>query len=189
MVTPTPRARPARKPGQSSNNQRTKEGRCGVAPPLSTNRRGRNENTMPVLRHIYDSATGTYHDVEVSQEIYNCYRRTAWGIQKNDKRFYANEIQFSSLIGGLNQAFENFDEFRTTAGDPQQILCDATMRRRILEAFQGLSPSERRILQLLVIEGHPEQWYADRTGLSQQTVHNRKKSALRKLQKVLDKHR
>lgn len=140
---------------------------------------------MPVLRRIYDSATGAYHDVEVSREIFNCYRRTAWGIQKNDKRFYAHEIQFSSLIGGLNQAFENFSEFRTTVGDPQQILCDAATRQRIAAAFEKLSPSERRILQLLVIEGHPEQWYADRTGLSQQTVHNRKKSALRKLQNAL----
>lgn len=138
---------------------------------------------MPVLRRIYDSATGAYHDVEVSWEIYNCYRRTAWVIQKNNKRFFANEIQFSSLIGGCNQAFENFSEFRTTAGDPQQILCDVAVRQRIAAAFQRLSPSERRILQCLVIEGHPEQWYADRTGLSQQTVHNRKKKRTEKAPK------
>lgn len=140
---------------------------------------------MPVLRRIYDSATGAYHDVEVSREIFNCYRRTAWGIQKNDKRFYANEIQFSSLIGGLNQAFENFAEFRTTAGDPQQILCDAVVPQRIAEAFQILSPSERRIIQLLVIEGNSERWYAKRTGLPQKTISNRKLRALKKMRRFL----
>lgn len=142
---------------------------------------------MPVLRHVYDPASGTYHDVEVTQAVYNCYRRTAWIIQKNNQRFYANEIQFSSLIGGLNQAFENFKEFRFSDGDPQQLVCDAVTVRQVGEAFQKLSPSDRRILQLLVIEGHTERWYAERTGLKQQSIHNRKKHALRRLRNILNR--
>lgn len=140
---------------------------------------------MPVLRHIYDPATRAYHDVEVSRAIYNCYRRTAWVIQKNDKRFYANEIQFSSLIGGLDQAFENFSEFQSTADDPQQLLCNAALSQKVAEAFWRLTPSERHILQMLVIEGHSERWYAARTGLPQKTISNRKIRALKKMRRFL----
>lgn len=138
---------------------------------------------MPVLRHVYDPTSGTYHDVEVTQAVYNCYRRTAWNIQKNNQRFYAHEIQFSSLIGGINDAFENFSEFRSSAGDPQQLVCDAVTIQQVAEAFQRLSTSDRRILQLLVIEGHTERWYGDRTGLHFMTVHNRKMRALLRLKR------
>lgn len=142
---------------------------------------------MPVLRHVYDPTSGTYHDVEVTQAVYNCYRRTAWNIQKNNQRFYAHEIQFSSLIGGINDAFENFSEFRSSAGDPQKLVCDAVTIQQVAEAFPKLSPTDRRILQLLVIEGHTERWYAERTGLKQQSIHNRKKHALRRLRNILNK--
>lgn len=140
---------------------------------------------MPILRHIYDSATGTHVDIEVSSEVYNCYRRTAWNIQKNNQRFYAHEIQFSSLIGGLNQAFENFSEFRSSTGDPQQLLCDAATCQMIAEAFRKLSPADRRILRILIIEGHSERWYGEKTGLHFMTVHNRKKRALLRLKRNL----
>lgn len=140
---------------------------------------------MPILRHIYDSATGAYVDVEVTQEVYNSYRRTAWTIQKNDQRFYAKEIQFSSLLGGADGAFENFSEFRSFAGDPQQLLCSVAMCQRVAEAFQMLSPSDQRILQLLIIEGHTERWYAERTGIPQKTIHNKKARAIKKLRRLL----
>lgn len=141
---------------------------------------------MPVLRHVYDSASGTFHDVEVSREVYNYYRRSGWAMRRNNARFYANEIQFSSLIGGLNQAYEGFSEFRSLADDPQQLLCDVATIQSIAVAFQGLSPSDRRIIQLLVIEGRTERWYAERTGMPQKTVHNRKCAALKRLRRHIN---
>lgn len=141
---------------------------------------------MPVLRHVYDSTSGTFRDVEVSREVYNYYQRSGWAIRRNNARFYANEIQFSSLIGGMNDAFENFSEFRSSAGDPQQLLCDEAVFQGIVEALLKLSPAEQRILRLLVIEGHTERWYAERTGMPQKTVHNRKCAALKRLRRHIN---
>lgn len=138
---------------------------------------------MPVLRHVYDSTSGTFHDVEVSREVYNYYQRSGWAIRRNNTRFYANEIQFSSLIGGSDQAYERFSELGSSADDPQQLLCDAAVFQGIVEALLKLSPADRRILRLLVIEGHTERWYAKRTGMPQKTVHNRKCAALKKLRR------
>lgn len=140
---------------------------------------------MPILRHIYDTATGTYQDVEVSQEVYNCYRRTGWSIRRNNARFYAHEIQFSSLIGGLDNAFENFDEFQSDNHDPQKIICQKEKDICLLKAFQQLSPADQHLLYFLVVEGCSERWYGQKMGLHFMTVHNRKKRALQRIRRLI----
>lgn len=136
---------------------------------------------MPILRHIYDSATGAYHDVEVSQEVYDFYRRDAWAMQRQDTRFYAHEIQFSSLVGGKDGAFENFSEFISREADPQGILCRRVDIKIIVEAFQSLSLPNQHLLYFLVVEGHTERWYGQKMGMHHMTVHNKKERALLQL--------
>jgi len=140
---------------------------------------------MPILRHIYDSATGAYVDVEVTQEVYDFYRRNAWAIRRNSTRFYAHEIQFSSLVGGENGALECFDEFFSDRFNPLRILCKNAEARCLAEAFRRLSQSDQHILYFLVVEGHSERWYGKKVGLPQKTVHNRKCRALTTLQNML----
>lgn len=142
---------------------------------------------MPILRHIYDSATGTHVDVEVTQEVYDCYRRTAWNIQKNDQRFYAKEIQFSSLLGGADGAFENFSEFYSLVNDPQRLICDVVIYQEIAMAFQMLPPDDQHILWFLAIKGFTEREYAGMTGLPQKTVNNRKVRAAKRLRQITQK--
>ena len=60
---------------------------------------------------VYDTFKGKVVDVKVSQEVYDEYMRTEWGIKNNNAAFYEHEIQFSMLIGGEDGAFENFHEF------------------------------------------------------------------------------
>lgn len=60
---------------------------------------------------VYDTITGKMVDVEVTPEVYREYMRTEWGIKNNNNSFYEHEIQFSALIGGNDDAYENFDEF------------------------------------------------------------------------------
>ena len=136
---------------------------------------------MPVLRHIYDSATGTFHDVEVTQEVYNFYRRNAWAIQRNNARFYAHEIQFSSLKGGLGDAFERFSEFLSCSSDPQQMLCDEAETLHIAAVFRQLPATDQHLLCCLLFDGCSERLYGKKMGLPQRTVNHRKCSALKRL--------
>ena len=50
--------------------------------------------------NVYNTITKKYDEVEVSEELYNVYRRTGWNIENNDKRYFDHGIQMSSLIGG-----------------------------------------------------------------------------------------
>lgn len=140
---------------------------------------------MPVLRHIYDSVTGTYHDVEVTQEVYDFYRRNTWAIRRNDTRFYAHEIQFSSLKGGLDEAFERFDEFLSQSLDPQDVLCEKAMSACLTAAFKQLSASDQHLLYYLVIKGYSERWYGQMMELHFMTVHNKKKRVLQQLKHII----
>lgn len=136
---------------------------------------------MPVLRHIYDSATGTYVDVEVSPEVYNCYCRMGQDIQHNNSRFYEHEVQFTSLLGCADESFESFCEFLANELDPEHILCHDIPEQVLFDALTQLTAAECYLLQALVLDGYNEGRFAQRTGLPQKTIQNRKTRAIRKL--------
>lgn len=60
---------------------------------------------------VYDTISKKVVDVEVNDEVRTHYNRTQWNIDDNDESFFKHEIQFSALIGGHENAFENFREF------------------------------------------------------------------------------
>ncbi|MBP3380152.1 MAG: hypothetical protein J6K77_04750 [Ruminococcus sp.] len=62
---------------------------------------------------VYDTISKKVVEVEVSDEIYTHFKRSKWAIENNNRSFYEHEIQFSALIGGHENAFENFREFMT----------------------------------------------------------------------------
>lgn len=62
---------------------------------------------------VYDTISKKEVEVEVSDEVRTHYNRTQWNIDDNNESFYKHEIQFSALIGGVDEAFEDFHEFLT----------------------------------------------------------------------------
>lgn len=62
---------------------------------------------------VFDTISKKVVRVEVSDEVRTHYKRTQWNIDDNNKSFYKHEIQFSALIGGHKNAYENFHEFHT----------------------------------------------------------------------------
>lgn len=57
---------------------------------------------------VYDTISKKIVEVEVSDEVCTNFKRTKWAIENNNSSFYDHEIQFSALIGGHENAFENF---------------------------------------------------------------------------------
>ncbi len=82
--------------------------------------------------------------------------RTAWGIRNNDRRFYAHEVQFSSLLGGSDEAFENFREFPSAELNPEYILCLDVPEQALFDALLRLTPVDLQLFQALVLEGQTE---------------------------------
>ena len=136
---------------------------------------------------VHNTLTGMTEDIEVSEAIYNGYRRSFWTIKRNDDRFRENEIPFSDLKGGLDGAYENFDEFRSEQDDPEKIIIKALALQDLQHVLVDLTDSEQELLRAFYAEGKSVRQAAADMGLPHMTVQSQKARLLRKLKKLLEK--
>lgn len=133
---------------------------------------------------VYDTITGKMVDVEVTPEVYREYMRTEWGIKNNNNSFYQHEIQFSALIGGNDDAYENFDEF-VRDDDYEEDIINKIYLDRLPGSLKKLSKKERELIELLFFKSMTEDECAEELCISRQNVHNKKMRVLSKLNKLL----
>ena len=135
--------------------------------------------------NVYNTLTKKYEEVEVSEELYNVYRRTGWKIKNSDKRYFDHEIQMSSLIGGDNGAYENFREFIDTENTPENVVLDMLQNEKMIKALSKLNKSERELIELIYFEGMSERKAAEKLGVYHNAVHKQKLKILKKLKKLM----
>ena len=134
---------------------------------------------------VYDTFTGKIVDVEVTQKVYEAYMRTEWNIHDNNESFYEHEIQFSQLIGGENNAFENFHEF-ILEGDPtsdKAILLDNMSW--LNSCLKMLEPCELDIIVMIYFKDMTEQKCATALSTTRQNIHNKHRRILAKIYKLI----
>ncbi len=131
---------------------------------------------------VYNTFTQEYEDVQVTREVYEAYRRTKWRIENNNASFYDHEIQFSGLIGGENDNFENFKEF-ISEETPEDTVISSEFMQIFHTLLSELNEKDRLIMKALFIDGISEREYSRKTGIPQKTINNRKRYFLCKLEK------
>ena len=136
--------------------------------------------------HIYNHSSGCFEDVEVTEEVYRTYKRMDWNMEDNDASFYAHEIQFSSLIGGSEDAFQNFREFIDTENTPENVIERKILLEKLMEAIISLSDKEQNLVHALFFDGCSEKDYAKQCGVKQQAINKRKHCILKKIKKILN---
>lgn len=136
---------------------------------------------------VFDTITQKEVETEVSEEIYNEYRRMGWRMDKRESTYKKQVTVFSALKGGDNGAFENFHEFLDVLNNPEHIYMMSEEKKMLHEVFNLLSPSEKELITALIIYGKSEREYSAQTGIPQKTINNRKKAILLKLNKFIKK--
>ena len=131
---------------------------------------------------VYDTISGKMVDVEVSDEVFTEYKRAVWREEKNDSRFYNNEIQFSMLVGGDNDAYENFHEFI----DFDDSIVETSINKKLVEKISELKREGRELIQLLYFKNLSEQECAIVLKTSRQNIHNKHVRVLAKINKLLE---
>ena len=134
---------------------------------------------------VYDTTTGEVVEIEVSQEIYDAYMRTFWNIHDNNESFFAHEIQFSQLIGGNNNRFENFHEFMADKEITEREAVYRMMYKRLHECIEMLSKNDQELVKMLYFEMRTEKECAEILHTTQQNIHKKKRRILCKLYKLL----
>lgn len=135
---------------------------------------------------VYDTCSKSWKKVEVSEEIYLEYNRGSWNIKKHDQSFYEHQIQFSGLIGGSENAFENFREFQqetTLEKDVEEML----LRKRVRETIRSLEPEEQALYFALFEEEKTIREIAEELHVSKSVIGKRKLLLLKKISKLLEK--
>lgn len=135
---------------------------------------------------VYDTISKKVVEVEVSDEIYTHFKRSKWAIENNNRSFYEHEIQFSALIGGHENAFENFREFMTDY-DVERETDRKIFIERLYNSLKLLSDSERELIVMLYFENKTERECAEFYGISQKNINKKKTKSLCKLNKPLKK--
>ncbi len=133
---------------------------------------------------VYDTISKKVVEVEVSDEIYTYFKRSKWAIENNNRSFYEHEIQFSALIGGHENAFENFREFMTDY-DVKREIDRKIFIERLYNSLKLLSDSERELIVMLYFENKTERESAEFYGISQKNINKKKAKILCKLHKLL----
>ena len=121
-------------------------------------------------------------DVEVSSKVYRVYsqvdRRERYCCERED---------------GLLLSLERLDEDGVPLGNmmsqrvpsAEDIVLHRLLTQAALDALSRLTPEEQRLIRAVVMEGMPEQVYADVLGVSQVAVHKRKHRLLKKLLQLM----
>lgn len=130
---------------------------------------------------VFNTLTGKFEEVEVTAEIATVYRRNAWNIKDNDESFFDHEIQISSLIGGSDNAYENFREFKSMSRDVQDEFEEKLLVEKLHMVLADLDETDYRIIYLLFHEELSERDVADIIGVSQPVLHRKKRKILKKI--------
>ena len=107
--------------------------------------------------------------------------------QGQRREFYDHEIQISGLIGGEDDAYENFREFIDDVNIPENIFMTREGMVEVRKAVRILPVQERNLIVALYYERLTENEYADKIGVSQQYVSKSKKKIMKKLKLFLEK--
>lgn len=137
---------------------------------------------------VYNTLTSKYEDVSVSEDVYHAYMRTSWNIKDNTKSFFAHEIQLSSLIGGEDGAYENFQEFVDTEQTPEFSYIAKCRRQAGLQGLNTLTPVMRERFLLHYLHGFTIAEIANLQSVSEYAVKESLKLARKKLDDFIKKY-
>ena len=120
--------------------------------------------------NVKNTFTDKYENIEVSEEVYTAYMRTGWNIKDNDDSFFKHQIQFSVLLGNLDDAIENFTELMNSKEDIEEI-AELNIELKILfKAMKQLSNDELKLISLIYFEDKTERECAEIYNISQKNI-------------------
>ena len=134
---------------------------------------------------VFNTIALQYEEIKVTRAVFNEFRRGKWRISKNDDKHSANETPFSSLLGGADGGFENFDEFIDYTHTPQTELERQKSKELACQAIMSLSEVMRKRLILHYEEGLTVKKIAEIEGVSECRVKDSLRLAKKKIKKFL----
>ncbi len=105
-----------------------------------------NNSKKKYILNVYNTQTGCYEDVEVTEKVYKAYIRSYWNEAKNDKKYYKHNFSLNT-----ENLRERFNEPADKSTDISEMITNKDMCGRLLSC---LSETERRRVELHYLYGY-----------------------------------
>lgn len=126
---------------------------------------------------VFNTMSQKEEEVEVSEKVYNEFRRGIWRIEKNEKKHTDHTIPFSALIIEDGSSENNIAEFVDMTYSPEAVFD----RRELLRTVCALAPKDRNLIIALFYYHMSSRRYAEKINRSQTWIQKRKWKILEKL--------
>ena len=137
---------------------------------------------------VFNTITRRYEMVEVTEEVYKEYMHDEWNTKKATARFYKHHVTAAYMAQDTEEFFEQLDSYVKSCEKRFEESSDHNdLAETIGEAMKTLSTRDRNLIHAIFYEGYSEKEYAEKTGVSQSAVHQKKKKILRHLKKEMEK--
>ncbi|MDR0852118.1 MAG: hypothetical protein LBN36_06460 [Clostridiales Family XIII bacterium] len=133
---------------------------------------------------VFNTLTGAYEYVEVTEEVFHAFQRSGWHIDYTNRRFQQFESRFSELRGPGGSSFEDSSALAFDV-DFAQIVMTEQAKAALAKAIRQLSKDELCLIKAVFIDGKSVRGYAKEIGMPMMTVQNRKKQLLKKIRYVM----
>lgn len=134
----------------------------------------------------FDTLTGKYEEVPVTEDVYRFYRRSQWNERHRNSMFQRNEITESRFKSINSTEDEEFIINGCPDNGAETIFFQDYEKERVEAAIEELSFKYRESIYALFFEGLSERQYSKSRGIPLMTVNNRKRVAFRLLRGKLN---
>lgn len=131
---------------------------------------------------VVDTFTGVEKEVEVTEEVFNEFRRGKWRIAKNNKKHADNSVPFSSLNREDGHSVDDFSEMADNTYNPENLIDEDDLKSDVAL----LNSSEKDLIHALYYEKLSSREYAKRINRSQSWVQKKKFKILKKLKNFIN---
>lgn len=127
--------------------------------------------------------------VPVTIKVYSEYYRSEWREHKQEqrdrKRMLSIDYEYSSGSDGGSITLMNYRVDPNPT--PEEVILNKEELFILLQAMEILAEDYRNIIENLFIEGKTECEYAEETGMARTTINYKRKKALEKMKKYMQK--
>ena len=127
---------------------------------------------------VKNTFSGKYENIEVTEEVYTTYMRTGWNIKDNNDSFFKHQIQFSALLGNIDDAVNNFKELMNAKADTEEIVELNIDLKMLCQAMKKLSKDELQLISLIYFENRTERECAEIYVIVEKNINKKKKRIL-----------
>ena len=136
---------------------------------------------------VFNTLTGMYEDVEVSEEVYLELIRDRWRNEKREATINEREISVNELCDEDAYREEDYWQFADDDKGPKELLEDDEAYGHLLNIIDQLDPAMRRRFKMFYIENLSVKTIARIEGAHPSRVYDSIICAKKKLKKRLSK--